>query len=86
MSGALIKTGMAIALALALSSSYLLDGPSETEAAQAVAEEAEYAEAVADGGAAKCSALGRTPVWTPNGDLICRLPKRPVTLAQGEAL
>lgn len=52
----------------------LMDGPDETQTAQAVAEEAEYAAAQADGGRAKCAQYGRTPTWTANGDLICRLP------------
>ena len=58
----------------------LMDGPSDTQAAQDVADEAAYAAAVADGGRAQCAALGRTPVWTPDGHLICRLPRaeRPV--------
>ena len=53
----------------------LMDGPSETQAAQDVADEAEYAAAQADGGRAQCAALGRTPKWTPDGNLICRLPR-----------
>ena len=61
----------------------LMDGPSELQAAQDVADEAAYAAALADGGASKCAALGRTPVWTQGGDLICRLPKQPTVLAQG---
>lgn len=64
----------------------LIEGPSETQAAQDVADEAAYAAALADGGASKCAALGRTPVWTGEGHLICRLPKRPTVLAQGGAL
>lgn len=74
---------LAAGIALLLSLSYLLDSPSETQAAQDVADEAAYAAALADGGAAQCAALGRTPLWTPEGHLICRLPKRPVVLAQG---
>ncbi|MBH2008065.1 MAG: hypothetical protein I8H71_00290 [Xanthomonadaceae bacterium] len=65
--------------------SALMDGPSELEAAQDVADEAAYAAAVADGGASKCAALGRKPVWTAEGHLICRLPKPPALLAQGGA-
>ena len=61
----------------------LMDGPSEMQAAQDVADEAAYAAALADGGKAQCAALGRTPVWTQGGDLVCRLPKRPTVLAQG---
>lgn len=48
----------------------LLDGPDDTETAQAVADD--YAQAVADGGKAKCAALGRDPFWTKDGDLVCR--------------
>ena len=71
---------MVIVLVIA---SALLDGPSDTQAAQDVADEAAYAAAQADGGASHCAALGRTPVWTPDGSLICRLPKPPTVLAQG---
>lgn len=62
----------------------LMDGPSDLQAAQAVADEAAYAAAQADGGKAHCAALGRTPKWTPDGDLVCRLPKaeRPVLQAR----
>lgn len=61
----------------------LLGGPDEIQAAQDVADEAEYAAALADGGAAKCAALGRTPIWTPDGHLICRAAAKPETVAQG---
>ena len=80
---AAVNWALAAGIALLLSVSYLLDSPSETQAAQDVADEAAYAAAVADGGAAQCAASGRVPLWTPNGDLICRLPKRPTVLAQG---
>ncbi len=63
----------------------LMDGPSDLQAAQDVADEAAYAAAMEDGGKAKCAALGRIPVWTGEGDLICRLPKRPTLLALGGA-
>lgn len=79
------RTAIAIALVLALGWASWAQGPSETEAAQAVADEAEYAAAQADGGQAQCAALGRIPKWTPDGDLICRLPKRATLLAQGGA-
>ena len=52
----------------------LMDGPDDIKTAQAVAEEAEYAAAQADGGRAHCARYGRTPVWTQQGDLICRVP------------
>ena len=76
----MIVTLAAIVLVIA---SAMMDGPSETQAAQDVADEAAYAAALADGGASKCAALGRTPVWTEGGDLVCRLPKtaRPTTVA-----
>jgi hypothetical protein len=48
----------------------LLPGPDESEAAQDVADD--YAQAVRDGGVAKCAALGRVPLWTKSGDLVCR--------------
>jgi hypothetical protein len=64
----------AIALALVLAASALLDGPSDMQAAQDVADEADYAAALADGGAAKCAKFGRRPHWTSAGDLVCRLP------------
>ena len=66
---------LAGAIAIILSASYLLDtGPDDIKTAQAVAEEAEYAAAQADGGVAHCARYGRTPVWTEQGDLICRVP------------
>ncbi|MDH6185510.1 hypothetical protein [Polaromonas sp. CG_23.6] len=61
----------------------LMDGPGELQAAQDVADDAAYAAALADGGASKCAALGRTPVWTGEGHLVCRLPQRPTVMAQG---
>ena len=64
----------ALALALVLGASYLLDGPSDTQAAQDVADEAEYAAALSDGDAAMCAKFGRNPHWTPAGDLVCRVP------------
>lgn len=77
-------TGIAVlCLAAALSTAHLL-GPDDIQAAQDVADEAEYAAAVADGGAAKCAKLGRVPKWTTDGDLVCRTAA-PV-VAQGEAL
>ena len=74
---------VALLLTIVVGASYLLDGPSDAQAAQDVADEAEYAAALADGGRAKCAALGRTPLWTADGDLICRRP--PAVLAQGGA-
>ena len=50
----------------------LMDGPDDIQAAQDSADD--YAQAVADGGRAKCAALGRVPLWTKEGDLVCRLP------------
>jgi hypothetical protein len=76
----------ALAVIALLILSALMDGPSEQQAAQDVADEAVYAAALADGGRAQCAALGRTPIWTEGGDLVCRLPKRPTVLAQGGAL
>ena len=72
-----------VAIALLITGA-LMDGPSETQAAQDVAAEADYAAALADGGRAKCAALGRDPIWTKEGDLVCRVPV-PV-VAQGGAL
>jgi hypothetical protein len=57
----------------------LMDGPSETQAAQDVAD---YSAAVADGGVSLCKEFGRVPVWTKSGDLVCRVA--PV-VAQGGA-
>lgn len=65
---------LAVVIAILLVISYLLDGPDDTQTAQAVAEEAEYAAAQADGGRANCAQFGRTPTLTASGDLICRLP------------
>ena len=50
----------------------LMDGPDDLQAERDAA--ADYALAVADGGRAKCAELGRVPLWTRDGDLICRLP------------
>lgn len=63
-----------------------LDGPSELEAAQAVADtvtELEYTAIADNGGEAFCAQFGRVPHLRPDGDLICRLGA-PV-VAQGEA-
>lgn len=76
---------LAVAVAFILSARYLLDGPTDTQAAQDVADEADYAAALADGGVAKCAALGRNPVWRADGSLICRAAK-PLAVAQGGAL
>lgn len=70
----LVNWCLAGAIALILSAGYLLDGPDDTQTAQAIAEDAEYAAAQADGGRAHCARYGRTPVWTEQGNLICRLP------------
>lgn len=64
----------ALAIALVLGASALLDGPSDIQASQDVADEADYAAALADGGLAKCAKFGRSPRWTPEGDLVCRVP------------
>lgn len=71
----------ALAAILLLITGACMDGPDAVQTAQAVADEADYAATVADGGRAKCAQLGRQPVWTPDGSLICRQP-RPV-IAQG---
>lgn len=68
---------LAGAISVILSASYLLDGPSETQAAQDVAD---YSAAVADGGVSMCKEFGRVPVWTKSGDLVCRVAQ---TVAQG---
>lgn len=70
----LINWYLAAAIAVILAAGYLLDGPNETQTAQAVAEDAEHAAALADGGVAMCARFGRTPTWMDNGDLRCRLP------------
>jgi hypothetical protein len=72
---------LAGAIAVILAAGYLLDGPDDIKTAQAVADEAEYAAALADGGAAKCAQYGRTPTWTASGDLVCRDEKS--VIAQG---
>lgn len=73
---ALAVTGIAIIL----STAHLL-GPDDIQAAQDVADEAEYAAALADGGVAKCAKLGRVPKWTSDGDLVCRAANE--VLAEG---
>lgn len=59
----------------------LMDGPSETQAAQDVAD---YSAALADGGVSLCKEFDRVPVWTKSGDLVCRVAA-PV-VAQGSSL
>ena len=71
---------MSAAIALCITGA-LMDGPSETQAAQDVAD---YSAALADGGVSLCKEFDRVPVWTKAGDLVCRLPA-PV-VAQGGAL
>jgi len=65
---------------LALIAGALMDGPTELEAAQDVAD---YSAALADGGVSLCKEFGRVPTWTKAGDLACRVA--PV-VAQGGAL
>ena len=53
----------------------LMDGPSELEAAQAVADsvtELEYTAIVDNGGVAFCAQFARVPHPLPDGSLICR--------------
>ena len=59
----------------------LMDGPSETQAAQDVAD---YSAALADGGVSLCKEFDRVPVWTKSGDLVCRVPA--AVVARGGAL
>lgn len=75
----------ALAIIVLLIAGALMDAPTDHQAAQDVADavnEAEYAAAVADGGASKCAALGRRPVWTADGHLICRLPRAERTVLE----
>lgn len=65
---------VAALVAILVGASWLLDGPDDTQTAQAVAAEADYAATLADGGRAKCAELGRVPRWTTDGDLVCRMP------------
>lgn len=60
----------ALACIVLLITGSLMDGPSETQAAQDVAE---YSAALADGGVSMCKEFGRVPVWSKSGDLVCRL-------------
>lgn len=62
----------------------LMDGPTELQAAQDVAEavdELQYQAVVDEGGKAFCAQFYRVPHFRPDGDLICR-ESAPV-LAQG---
>lgn len=82
------RLAVAFVLALTIGMASQLDGPDDTEAAQAVAEEAAYAAAQADGGIATCAALGAIPKWLPDGSLRCRpVAQAPAVtvLAQGDA-
>lgn len=71
---------MSAAIALCITGA-LMDGPSETQAAQDVAD---YSAALADGGVSLCKEFGRVPVWTKSGDLVCRVPA--AVVARGGAL
>ena len=67
---AITKFAVAMSAAIALCiTGALMDGPSETQAAQDVAD---YSAALADGGVSLCKEFGRVPVWTKGGDLVCR--------------
>lgn len=70
-------TWLCIALALVVISA-TMDGPTEAEAAQDVAD---YSAALADGGVSLCAEFGRVPTWTKAGDLVCRAP---MAVAQGD--
>ena len=59
---------MSAAIALCITGA-LMDGPSETQAAQDVAD---YSAALSDGGVSLCKEFHRVPVWTKSGDLVCR--------------
>lgn len=73
-----------ILAALAIAASCNIDGPTEVEAAQDVAD---YNAALADGGVALCAEFGRVPTWTKSGDLICRTATNaPPVVAQGDVL
>jgi len=53
----------------------MMDGPSELEAAQAIADtvtELEYTVMAENGGVAFCAQFDRVPHLRPDGDLICR--------------
>ncbi len=63
---------IALATICLLIAGALMDHPDDLQAEQDAA--TDYALAVADGGRAKCAELGRAPMWTRDGDLICRLP------------
>ncbi|CAN5300632.1 hypothetical protein BH10PSE16_BH10PSE16_01310 [soil metagenome] len=70
--------------AVAIAASCNIDGPTEVEAAQDVAD---YSAALADGGVALCAEFGRVPTWTKSGDLICRTATNtPPVVAQRDAL
>jgi hypothetical protein len=65
----------ALAAIVLLIAGALMDGPSQLEAAQAVADsvtELEYTAMADNGGVAFCAQFGRVPHLRPDGDLICR--------------
>ena len=68
---------------VALIAGALMDGPSETQAAQDVAD---YSAALADGGVSMCKEFDRVPVWTKAGNLVFRMAGALPVVAQGEAL
>ncbi|MDB5253874.1 MAG: hypothetical protein JWP27_3043 [Flaviaesturariibacter sp.] len=75
---------LAALLAAVFIASCSAEGPSDTEAAQDMAD---YSAAVADGGVSLCAEFNRVPVWTKSGDLVCRVPAARASLvAQGGAL
>ena len=63
------RWALCAAIAIVALTSMLRDGPSETQAAQDVAD---YSAAMADGGVSLCKEFHRVPVWTKSGDLVCR--------------
>lgn len=76
------KFAVAMSAAIALCvAGVLMDGPSDAQAAQDVAD---YSAALADGGVSLCKEFGRVPVWTKSGDLVCRVPA--AVVARGGAL
>ena len=66
---------VALAAIALLIVSALMDGPTELEAAQAVADsvtELEYTAITDNSGVAFCAQFARVPHLRPDGDLICR--------------
>ena len=89
----LINTALVLAIATVLSTSYLLDGPDDTQAAwdqdlRTAAAGSARREAAAQRLCTQHRGPNAEARWTPEGDLVCttRRGLKPLQLAQGGTL